>query len=76
MVNVLPQQRLLLELITYSGDIGVPDMDDTTVFSRTMSECKAKGWITVTEFGAGVRKLSITDYGRVVAKQGKEAPNV
>ena len=71
MPTILPQQQLLLELIIFSGDIGVPDVDDASIFFRTMKECEAKGWITVTHFGAGVQKLSITDLGRNKAKAGK-----
>ena len=29
---ILPQQQLLLELIVISGDIGVPDSDDASIF--------------------------------------------
>ena len=65
---MLPQQRLLLELIVYSGDIGIPDLEDETIFYRTMKECEAKGWINVSHFGAGVNKLSITSIGRLAVK--------
>ena len=71
MAKILPQQQLLLELIILSGDIGVPDAEDTSIFFRTKEECKEKGWITEKSFGAGVNKLSITDYGRTMAKLSK-----
>ena len=71
MAKILPQQQLLLELIILSGDIGVPDADDTSILFRTMKECKESGWITESRFGAGFNKLSITDYGRTMAKLGK-----
>ena len=64
MPDILPQQQLLLELIIISGDIGVPDSEDSSIFFRTMNECKAKGWIKISTFGGGYNKLSITDYGR------------
>lgn len=64
MSNVLPQQRLLLELIQMSGDIAVPVEDDGTVLFRTLQECKANGWITLSLFGAGFNKAHITDTGR------------
>jgi len=65
---MLPQQRLLLELIIYSGDIGIPDLDDETIFRRTMKECETKGWIKVSHFAAGLNKLSITPTGRIAAQ--------
>ncbi len=71
MPTILPQQQLLLELIIFSGDIGVPEVDDASIFFRTMNECKANGWINVSHFGANLQKLSITDLGRKVAAEGK-----
>jgi hypothetical protein len=74
MSNILPQQQLLLELIIISGDIGVPDAEDSSIFCRTMNECKAKGWIKISTFGGGYNKLSITDYGRNLVNSGKPTP--
>ncbi len=71
MTTILPQQQLLLELIIFSGDIGVPEVDDASIFFRTMNECKAAGWINVSHFGANLQKLSITDLGRKIAADGK-----
>jgi hypothetical protein len=68
MSAVLPQQRLLLELILFSGDVAVPTEDDGTVLFKTLEECKRKGWITLSLFGAGFNKVHITEAGRVAAK--------
>lgn len=68
MSTVLPQQRLLLELILMSGDIAVPSEDNGTVLFKTLEECKRKGWITLSLFGAGFNKAHITESGRVAAR--------
>ena len=68
MTNILPQQRLLLELILMSGDIAVPSEDNGTMLFRTLEECKASGWLTLSLFGAGFNKAHITDAGRIAAK--------
>ena len=68
MTSILPQQRLLLELILMSGDIAVPSEDNGTMLFRTLEECKANGWITLSLFGAGFNKAHLTDTGRVAAK--------
>lgn len=68
MVGILPQQRLLLELIIMSGDIAVPADDNGTVLYRTLRECEANGWLTLSLFGAGFNKAHITDSGRMAAK--------
>lgn len=68
LTEVLPQQQLLLELIRMSGDIAVPAEDDGTVLFRTLQECRDKGWITLSAFGAGFNKAHITELGRVVAR--------
>ena len=70
MADVLPQQRLLLELIIMAGDIAVPSEDNGTMLWRTLEECKANGWVTLSLFGAGFNKAHITDKGRVAAKPG------
>lgn len=68
MSNILPQQRLLLELILMAGDVAVPSEDNGTVLYKTLEECKRKGWVTLSMFGAGFNKAHITDSGRLAAK--------
>ena len=68
MSNILPQQRLLLELILMVGDVAVPSEDNGTVLYKTLEECKRKGWVTLSMFGAGFNKAHITDSGRIAAK--------
>ena len=68
MSAILPQQRLLLELILMAGDVAVPSEDNGTVLFKTLEECKRKGWVTLSMFGAGFNKAHITDSGRIAAK--------
>lgn len=68
MSDILPQQRLLLELLSMSGNIAVPDKDNGTLLFKTLVECKRKGWIILTPFGAGFNKSEITQTGRAKIK--------
>ena len=68
MPDILPQQRLLLELLSMSGNIAVPDQDNGTLLYKTLIECKRKGWIILTPFGAGFNKSEITQAGRAMIK--------
>ena len=72
MAGILPQQRLLLELLSMSGNIAVPDVDNGSLLYRTLQECKANLWITLSPFGAGFNKASITDSGRNAIKDRRK----
>lgn len=72
MATVLPQQRLLLELIVMSGDTAVPAEDNGTLLYRTLKECERNGWLTLSPFGAGFDKASVTASGREAAKPKQE----
>lgn len=52
-----------------SGNIAVSDCDDGTILFRTLKECKAKLWITLTPFGTGFDKAAITNIGRATIKE-------
>ncbi|MCW9036270.1 MAG: hypothetical protein OQK35_07500 [Alphaproteobacteria bacterium] len=71
MANILPQQELFLELLIMSGDIAIASGDEDTILQRTLQECKAKGWVNLTPFGAGFNKASITPTGRTQVKISK-----
>lgn len=66
-IEVLPQQRLVLELIIMSGDIGVPESDEDTILWRTLRECAAARWITLTEISPKIHRVSITAVGRMAS---------
>ncbi len=68
MNKILPQQELFLELLKMSGDIAVATGDDDTIIQRTLKECKTKGWVKLSPFGAGFNKVSITPAGRTQIK--------
>ncbi|MBT3992378.1 MAG: hypothetical protein HOG95_12315 [Rhodospirillaceae bacterium] len=67
MSQILPQQKLLLELLIMSGDIGMSDSGEHEILDRTLQECVDANWVTLSSFGAGFNKASITDEGRKVA---------
>lgn len=69
MTDILPQQKLLLELLVMSGDIAVSDDIDGTILSRTLQECRDKGWVVTKIFGAGFNKTSITEAGRGMVRR-------
>jgi len=62
--HLLPQQQLVLELLRMSGDIGVTEQRQETILWRTVSECRAKGWITVSQVSPGVHSVALTQLGR------------
>lgn len=66
--NILPQQQLLLELLMMSGDIAATDVQEGSALHRTLNECEAKGWVSVSRFGPGFNKVTITDAGRSTVK--------
>jgi len=68
MAKILPQQELFLELLIMSGDIAITITDEDTILQRTLSECKEKGWVKLSLFGAGFNKASITPSGRSQVK--------
>ncbi len=68
MSQILPQQKLLLELLIMSGDIGVSDNGNHEILDRTLKECVDAGWVTLSTFGAGFNKASITEEGRAAAE--------
>lgn len=62
--DLLPQQQLVLELLRMSGEIGVTEQPQQTILWRTLKECRAKGWIAVTEVSPGVHSVALTALGR------------
>jgi hypothetical protein len=68
-IKVLPQQRLLLELIAMSGDIAVLNIARESILWRTLDECKARGWLKVTEISQNVHKASLLDPGRAIVRE-------
>lgn len=62
--DLLPQQQLVLELLRMSGEIGAIEQPQQTILWRTLKECRAKGWITVTEVSPGVHSVALTASGR------------
>ena len=64
MSDLLPQQQLVLELLRMSGEIGVTEQPQQTILWRTLVECRAKGWITLTEVSPGVHSVALTPHGR------------
>ena len=64
MSQILPQQKLLLELLIMSGDIGISDNGEYEILDRNLKECVDAKWVTLSSFGAGFNKASITDKGR------------
>jgi hypothetical protein len=68
MSQILPQQKLLLELLVMSGDIGISSEGEYEILDRTLSECVDAGWVSLSSFGAGFNKASITNKGRIAAK--------
>ncbi|WP_420345448.1 hypothetical protein [Pelagibius sp.] len=61
---LLPQQQLVLELLRMSGEIGVTEQTAETILWRTLRECRAKGWLTITEVSPGVHSVALTPAGR------------
>lgn len=51
-----------------SGDIGVSDNGNHEILDRTLKECVDAGWVTLSTFGAGFNKASITEEGRAAAE--------
>jgi len=47
-----------------SGEIGVIEQAHDTILWRTLTECRAKGWITTTAVSPGVFSVALTDHGR------------
>ena len=47
-----------------SGEIGVTEQLQQTILWRTLNECRAKGWITVSEVSPGVHSVALTPHGR------------
>ena len=68
MGKILPQQELFLELLIMSGDIAIEITKEDTILQRTLAECKQKGWVKLSLFGAGFNKASITPTGRAQIK--------
>ena len=64
MSDLLPQQQLVLELLRMSGEIGVTEQPQQTILWRTLGECRAKGWISVSEVSPGVHSIALTPHGR------------
>lgn len=54
----------MLELLRMSGEIGVTEQSQQTILWRTLTECRAKGWITVSEVSPGVHSVALTPHGR------------
>ncbi len=73
-IEIMPQQRLVLELIIISGDVGVPESDKDTILWRTLRECVAENWITLTEISPGIHRASITDLGRMASSMTTWVP--
>lgn len=67
MTQILPQQKLLLELLIMSGDIGISDNGKYKILDRTLKECVEAKWVSLSTFGAGFNKASITKMGRTAA---------
>ncbi|MGF1594156.1 MAG: hypothetical protein ACFCUW_12790 [Kiloniellaceae bacterium] len=61
---LLPQQQLVLELLRMSGDIAVTEQPQATILWRTLTECRAKGWITTTQVSPGIYSVTLTPQGR------------
>ncbi|NIA68386.1 hypothetical protein HBA54_07255 [Pelagibius litoralis] len=64
MASLLPQQQLVLELLRMSGEIAVTEQSAPTILWRTIEECRAKGWLTVTRVSPGVHAVLLTNHGR------------
>lgn len=47
-----------------SGEIGVTEQPQQTILWRTLTECRAKGWITLSEVSPGVHSVALTAHGR------------
>jgi hypothetical protein len=62
--DLLPQQQLVLELLRMSGEIGVTEQPQTTILWRTLGECRAKGWITMSVVSPGLHSVALTAHGR------------
>jgi len=62
--DLLPQQQLVLELLRMSGEIGVTEQAHTTILWRTLGECRAKGWLTMTQVSPGLHSVALTAHGR------------
>ncbi len=69
MSSILPQQRLLLELLIMSGDIAISEEVKDSILVKTLTECKRRGWVSVSEIGQNFKKVAITTIGRQVVKQ-------
>ena len=73
MADLLPQQQLVLELLRMSGEIGVTDQPTETILWRTLHECRAKHWLTVTEVSPGVHSVALTALGRRIIEAKSQA---
>jgi len=47
-----------------SGEIGVTEQPQQTILWRTLAECRARGWIAITEVSPGIHSVSLTAHGR------------
>jgi hypothetical protein len=47
-----------------SGEIGVTEQPQHSILWRTLGECRAKGWISLTEVSPGVHAVALTAQGR------------
>ena len=54
----------MLELLRMSGEIAVTEQPGETILWRTLNECQAKGWLTVTRVSSGVHSVTMTALGR------------
>ena len=54
----------MLELLRMSGEIGVTEQAHTTILWRTLGECRAKGWLTMTQVSPGLHSVALTAHGR------------
>lgn len=64
MSSLLPQQQLVLELLRMSGEIGITEQTSETILWRTLRECRAKGWLTITEVSPAIHSVALTPGGR------------
>lgn len=64
MTTLLPQQQLVLELLRMSGEIAVTEQTAETILWRTLRECRAKHWVTITEVSPSVHSVALTVQGR------------
>ena len=72
MPRVLPQQQLLLELLRMSGEIALVGEVEGTILRRTLMECRASGWILISDIRPGLQKAVITKLGRKIAESARQ----